>query len=461
MDTQSVSDTVRQAERANTRKAILAAAIGNFITWFEFAAYGFLAVIIGRVFFPSDNPLISLMSTFAAFAVAFLMNPVGGVVFGRLGDRVGRKTILAVVIMIMSGSTFVIGVLPGYDSIGILAPIALVALRLLQGMAAGGEPAGAATFLVESAPRGRRAWAVSFWHCSSYLANATASALILTLHAVLSSEAMQEWGWRIPFIIAGPLGLIALYIRMKLSDTEEFQELKASGGISKSPVKESFRISGRTIALTAMCLSLQGAAFYFIFVYMETYLQSEVGFTGAQASTSTIITLASAAAAIFIFAKVADRVGRRPVLITGAVLLTLIVYPVFVLINQQFVPLVIVGHVVLGVCLAMFMAASGAWLVESFPTRVRYTGFSIGFNIAMALFGGTAPFIATYLINATGSSLAPSLLIVVTGAAAVVGGLLLKETAGRRLDQRFEAEEQGTSASDAAEAERRLVHADR
>ena len=416
------------------RRAITAAAIGNFITWFDFAAYGFLAVLLGQIFFPSENPATSLLATFAAFGVAFLMNPIGGFVFGRLGDKVGRKKILATVIILMSMSTFAVGLLPGYASIGIAAPVLLVALRILQGFAAGGEPGGAATFLVESAARGRRARTVSFWHCSSYLANAAASILVLSLTAALSDDAMFAWGWRIPFLIAGPLGLVGLYIRLKLSDTAEFERLQASGEVSESPIKDALATSRRQIMQVVGCIAFQAAAFYFIFVYMETYLQAEVGFSFGMASASTVTCLVSAAVSIIVFARSSDHFGRKPVIILGAVSSTLIVFPAFVAFSTGNTAAIMVAHAAMGVCLAMFMSASGAAMVEIFPSRVRYAGFSIGFNISVALFGGTAPYVATWLISATGSPVSPSVILLVTGVTAIAAAATLHETAGRKTD---------------------------
>ncbi|MDA2893284.1 MFS transporter [Mycolicibacterium sp. BiH015] len=417
------------------RRAITAAAIGNFITWFDFAAYGFLAVLLGQIFFPSDDPAASLLATFAAFGVAFLMNPIGGFVFGRLGDKVGRKRILAASIILMSASTFAVGLLPGYAVIGIAAPILLVALRIVQGFAAGGEPGGAATFLVESALRGRRARTVSFWHCSSYLANAAASVLVLSLDAMLSDSAMFDWGWRIPFLIAGPLGLVGLYLRIKLNDTAEFERLQSAGEVSKSPIKDALRSNRRQIIQVIGCIAFQAAAFYFTFVYMQTYLQSEVGFSFGLASASTVICLCAAAASIFVFARLSDVYGRKPVIIVGAVLGTVVVFPAFAAFATANTALIIVAHAAMGVFLAMFMSASGAALVEIFPSRVRYAGFSIGFNLSVAIFGGTAPYVATWLISVTGSPVAPAIILIVTGLAAIVSAVTLRETAGRRVDE--------------------------
>ena len=416
------------------RKAVVAAAIGNFITWFEYASYGFLAMTLGRVFFPVSTPTAALLATFGAFGISFLMAPLGALFFGRLGDRIGRKQILATVILLMSGSTFAIGLLPSYESIGIAAPILLILLRMLQGFASGGEPGGAATFLVESAPPGRKARVVSFWHCSSFMANAAASAFILGLTATISEGALQDWGWRIPFLISGVLGVVAFYIRSQLEDTQAFQTLQETEGVSEAPIIEAIRDHWKQILQTAGCIALQGAAFYFIFVYIETYLKVQLGLSYLQASASNVTCLLMASISIFMFARLSDRVGRKPVLLLGALLCTLAIYPVFLVFSTGVFSLILIGHALLGVCLAAFMSASGPALVEIFPTRVRYAGFSIGFNLSVAIFGGSAAYVATYLIDLTGSPLSPALLVLCTGLIATLSVLTLKETAGQRID---------------------------
>jgi MHS family proline/betaine transporter-like MFS transporter len=418
--------------RQTRRRAVVAAAIGNFITWFDFAAYGFLAVTLGRVFFPSDNPTLSLLSTFAVFGVAFLMEPVGAFFFGRLGDRIGRKAVLVAVILLMSFATFVVGLLPGYGVIGAAAPMLLLVMRLLQGFAAGGEPGGAATFLLEFAEPDKRARSVSKWHASSYLANAAASVLILGLNATLSDASMEAWGWRIPFLVAAPIGLVGLFVRLKLSDTPEFERLKASGAVSEHPVREVLTTSRRQILQVVGCGALQYAAFYFTNIYMETYITSELGHSSVSAAVSTIVCLAVASVAIFVFARISDRVGRRPVLRVATIASVVLPLPVFLLMNSGSMAAVVTGHTLLGVCLAMFMAASGAALVEIFPSRVRYAGFSIGFNIAGALFGGTAPYLATSLIAMTGSPISPAFILVGTAVIALTAISTMQETAGPR-----------------------------
>ncbi|WP_227566133.1 MFS transporter [Acinetobacter bereziniae] len=416
------------------RKGITAAAIGNFITWFEYASYGFLAVILSHVFFPNTDKTTALLATFGAFGISFLMNPLGALIFGQLGDKLGRKKILASVILLMSGSTFAIGLLPSYASIGIISPILMILFRMLQGFAAGGEPGGAATFLVESAKPGKKAWTVSFWHCSSFLANASAATFILLLTAILSNESLQTWGWRIPFLISGVLGVIAFYIRTQMEDTDEFKALEASNNVSQAPVKEALQYHWKEILQTTGCIALQGAAFYFIFVYIQAYLVTELNLSFLQASISNVICLIAASITIFGFAKISDRMGRKPILLLGSVICAVLIYPVFLVFATGNYPLIIIGQALLGIGLAIFMSASGAALVELFPARVRYAGFSIGFNLSVAVFGGSAAYIATYLIKITNSPLSPALIVFITGLIAVFTVLTMKETAGEKLD---------------------------
>ena len=411
-------------------KATIAAAIGNFITWFEFGTYGYLAVIIGMKFFPSENAVVSLMASFATFGVSFLMNPVGGLIFGRLGDKIGRTKILAVVILIMSGSTFLIGVIPTYATVGILAPALLLTLRLCQGIAAGGEPGGAATFLLEAAPDGKKARTVSIWHATSYLANASAALLILGLSAVLG-DALGEWGWRIPFLICGPLGIIALYIRLKIGETAEFTELQEAGDVSTSPVRDAVRTQGKKLLATFLCFALQGSAFFFVYVYMQSYLESTVGLSTLAASMSTVICLGVAALSIFAFAQYSDRRGRRPLMLWASICLAVVGFPALHFITDAPLGLVFVLHALLGALVAMFMAGSGAGLVEIFPGKIRYTSFSISFNAAMAIFGGTAPFLATALIDTTGSPVSPALIVIGAGVLGTIGALMLPKNLGR------------------------------
>jgi MHS family proline/betaine transporter-like MFS transporter len=422
-------DSVTPEVGASTvRRAVIAAGIGNFVEWFSYGIYGFLAPTLAALFFPSENRTISLLATFAVFGIAFLVNPLGGIFFGPLGDRYGRQRVLATVIILMAASTFLIGVLPTHASVGLLAPLLLVLLRMIQGFSAGGEPAGAATFLLEYARPGRRAFSVAFWPVSSFLGNAFAAIVVFGMYAVVPDEAMTSWGWRFPFLLCGPIGLIGLYIRLKMEDTPEFRALEAAGEVAEAPLREALRFSWRQILQAAGCFVLQFVAFYLVLIYMQTYFIEELGFSSSTASLSTLVALLVAAATILPWAHLADRVGRKPLMLGASAGFAVLTYPVLVLMNSGGLTGAVIGHLVLVVLLTMWMGAANAALTEIFPSRVRYTGFGIGFNISGPVFGGMAPFLATWLISSTGSSLSPALLFVVSAVVALTTVLTLKET---------------------------------
>jgi MHS family proline/betaine transporter-like MFS transporter len=233
------STQVSTPSEVTVRRATLGATVGSIVEWFDVAVYGYLAVIIGEVFFANDDPTTALLSSFAVFALAFLVRPLGGIFFGQLGDRIGRQKTLAAVILLVSAATFGIGVLPGQDAIGMFAPTLLVILRLLQGFSAGGEMGGASAFVAEYAPPQRRGFFVSFVEMGCILGFLLGSLVVLLLNLLLSGQQMLDWGWRIPFLLAAPLGLVGLFIRSKLEETPEFAALRAAGGVAKNPLKET------------------------------------------------------------------------------------------------------------------------------------------------------------------------------------------------------------------------------
>ncbi|MBC7918915.1 MAG: MFS transporter, partial [Rhodoferax sp.] len=233
------SPTADPAVSKKLRKVLLATGVGHFVEWFDFGLYGTLAAIIGLNFFAVGDPQVTLLASFAVFGAGFIMRPLGGLYFGSLGDRVGRKQVLALVIMITSGATFAMGLLPTYHQIGIAAPVLLVLTRLVQGFAAGGESAGATTFLAEYAPVNRRGYFTSWVDNFGFLAFVAGSGLVFVLTAVFSEEEMTQWAWRIPFLIAGPLGLIGLYLRTQLEDTPEFRAVLATGKVVHAPIRSA------------------------------------------------------------------------------------------------------------------------------------------------------------------------------------------------------------------------------
>jgi len=425
----AVAQAVPRVEETSIRRAIVGASVGNTVEWFDFAVYGYLAVTLGAVFFPSEDPTISLLSSFAVFGVAFVMRPLGGLFFGPLGDRIGRQRTLATVIILMSISTFVIALLPGYATIGIWAPILLVLARLLQGFSAGGEFGGASAFIAEYSPDNRRGFLVSWLEFSTLIGFILGSTSVLVLSSVLSEEALTSWGWRIPFLIAGPLGLIGLYIRLRLDDTPEFRALESAGEVSQSPFKETITQNWKPILQVAGLVIIQNAGFYIVLTYMQTYITEQLGFSTTSASLSTMLTLLVGMVLIPPLGALSDRVGRKPVLMASCVGFVVLTYPLFLLLNAGNLAGAIAAHVALGALLAVYLSTTIAALTELFPTRVRYGGFSIGYNVSVAIFGGAAPFLATYLISVTGNPLSPAFYLIAAAIATAVTLLTIKETA--------------------------------
>ncbi|MBA4115783.1 MAG: MFS transporter [Rubrobacter sp.] len=430
---QAVGQAVPRVEEAMLRKAIIGASVGNTVEWFDFAVYGFMAATLGAVFFPSEDPTASLLSSFAVFGAAFFVRPLGGLFFGPMGDRIGRQRTLAAVIILMSLSTFAIGLLPSYASVGVLAPALLVIARLLQGFSAGGEFGGASTFLAEYSPDDRRGFLVSWLEFSTLIGFLLGSLTVLLLNTVLGPEAMIAYGWRIPFLLAGPLGIIGLYIRLRLEDTPEFKALESAGEVAQSPLRETLTHNWKPILQVAGLVIIQNVGFYIVLTYLQTYISGQLGYGATYASLSTVLTLLLAMAIIPPLGALSDRVGRKPLLIASCVGFAVLTYPLFLLMNQGSLVNAILAHMALGALLAVFISTSIAALTELFPTRVRYGGFSIGYNFSVAIFGGIAPFLATYLISATGNPLSPAFYVIFGAVATLLVILTVNETAGTRL----------------------------
>ncbi len=435
MDAQghSVGEAVPQVEQTSLRRAIVGASIGNTVEWFDFATYNFLAVTLAVVFFPPGNPTAALLSTFAIFAAAFFVRPLGGLFFGPLGDRLGRQRVLATVIILMSLSTFVIGLLPPYATIGVWAPLLLVVARCVQGFSAGGEFGGASTFLAEYSPDERRGFLVSWLEFSTLIGFVLGSTLVLFLTTVLPEDAMISWGWRIPFLLAGPLGIVGLYIRLRLEDTPEFRALEETGEVSQSPFRETLVENWKQILQVGGLVIIQNIGFYVVLSYMTTYFQDPLGFSPTAASLSTTITLLVGMALIPPLGALSDRVGRKPLLLASCIGYVVLTYPLFLLLNMGNLVAAVAAQVALGALLAVFISTSIAALTELFPTRVRYGGFSIGYNFSVAIFGGSSPYLAQYLVSTTGDPLSPAFIVIGGAIATLLVVLTVRETAGTDL----------------------------
>ena len=425
----SMNDYYSDPERSRAlRRAATASFIGNFIEWFDYASYGYLATVIGLAFFPEADKSVQLMSTFAVFAMSFILRPVGAVVWGAWGDRWGRRWALSWSILIMSGSTFFIGLLPTYSVIGIAGAIGLLLLRMIQGFSASGEYAGAGTFLAEYAPPSRRGIYTSLVPASTACGLLAGSLMVTGAFWLLTDEAMNAWGWRVPFLLAGPLGLIGRYIRVHLEDSPAYQEMRAEMPQEEKseswsePLRLLLREHLHDTLITFGVSCLNAFAFYMLLSYMPTYVHEELGFSQDTATLATSAMLVVYIISIFIMGHLSDSFGRRRMLIAACVAFIVLTVPLFVVMTKAtgMLLVVILCQVVFAIILTANDGTLATFLAESFPTNVRYSGFALSFNGANALLGGTTPFIVTWLIKVTGSPLAPAVYLTVVALIAMV-----------------------------------------
>jgi MFS transporter, MHS family, proline/betaine transporter len=424
---------VTPPDASTLRRVIAGASIGNAVEWFDFAIYGFLATYIAAHFFPAGNDTAALLNTFAIFAAAFLLRPLGGFVFGPLGDRIGRQRVLAIVILLMSGATLVIGLLPTYSAIGVAAPLLLLLMRCLQGFSAGGEYGGGAVYLAEYAQARHRGKTITYMAWSGVVGFLLGSVTVTVLQALLPAAAMDSYGWRIPFLLAAPLGLVGLYIRLRLDDTPEFTELSETDNVATSPLREAVRTSWREILQVIGLFIIFNIGYYVVFTYLPTYFIKTLRFSKTDAFISITAACLVAIVLILPFAMLSDRIGRRPLLIAGAVGFAVLAYPLFLLLNSGSLGAAIAAHCALAVIESVYISSAVSAGVELFATRVRYSGFAVGYNVCVALFGGTTPYIVTWLTSSTGYALAPAFYVVGAAVISLLTVLTMRETARRPL----------------------------
>ncbi|MFG3254773.1 MFS transporter [Streptomyces sp. NPDC048172] len=415
------------------RRVLVAAGLGHFVEWFDFGIYGTLAVILAHNFFPSGNEQAELLSTFAVFGAGFVMRPLGGLFFGSLGDRIGRQRTLALVVLTTSAATLAMGLLPTHASVGVLAPVLLVLARLVQGFAAGGESAGATTLLAEYAPADRRGRVTSWIDATGFAAFVAGSGLVLLLTAALSESSMDDWGWRIPFLLAAPLGIAGVYLRTRLEDSPEFRRLKESGGTAGSPLKESLATARTAMLFCIGFMLIKAVGHWALQTFMPGYLQTTLDFDRVPAFAITTIGLFVIAVLVPFMGSLSDRYGRRPLMIGGCLGFVLLSWPAFWLMSQGHAVLACLAMILLGVFMAAFDGASSAALAELFPTRVRYGAMAVAYNIATALFGGMTPYFATWLVSATDYDLSPAFYLMVIALVSMIALLRARETARTRL----------------------------
>lgn len=415
------------------RRAVAAAAMGNCLEWFDFGVYSYLAATVGEIFFPAHSTTAALLASFAVFAVAFVVRPLGGLFFGPLGDRIGRNRVLAATIVLMSGGTFIIGLLPGYDAIGVWAPMLLIVARLLQGFSTGGEYGGAATFIVEYAPDRRRGFLASWLEFGTLTGYSLGAVLVTALTVLLPHDTMTSWGWRIPFLCAGPLGLFGLYLRLKLEDTPEFLKLEAAGKLAKAPLRESLIKNWRQMLKCVGLVLILNVAYYTVLTYLPTYLSDRLHIGDTRALLMILAIYLGMMAVITFVGRMSDRIGRKPVLLASCIGFIVLAWPAFALMMQGTAATTIAGLAILGFLVVLLSGTMPATLPAIFPTRVRYGAFAVSYNVSTSLFGGTAPLVITWLIALTGNNFMPAFYLIGAAAIAIVPILLIRETAGAPL----------------------------
>ncbi len=395
-----------EVTRTGAGKVLAACFVGNVVEFFDFAVYGYTAGVIATLFFPEGNRTAALLATFALFAVAFFMRPIGGAFFGNLGDRIGRRNILAIVILMMGASTAAIGLLPTYQQIGIIAPILLTLCRLVQGLSAGAELSGASSFAMEYAPRNRRGLWVASATMGTVIAFGFAAITILALTSFMP-EAYASWGWRIPFLIGGVLALIGLYVRLRLDESPAFQHVAENREVAAVPVTELFREHKKMVGLMAVLAAFNGLAFYIIAVYFTSHMTEILSIGESTALIATGVAMFLTSIVMVLSGFISDKVGRKPVLYISAAWLALTSVPAFLVVGSGSLAVATGAYLMLTLGLGMYLAAFNITIVEAFPTKVRYSGAAISYNLGYMVFGGTAPFVATFLVSRTGVNVSP------------------------------------------------------
>ena len=422
-------------------KVIAASAAGTMIEWYDFYIFGSLATIIAGQFFAKDTPTIAFLKTLATFATGFAVRPFGAIFFGRIGDLVGHKYAFLVTLLIMGGATFVIGLLPGYKTIGVFAPIILVALRLLQGLALGGEYGGAAVYVAEHAPDHKRGYYTSFIQTTATIGLFVSLAVVLAVRLSMTEDAFKDWGWRIPFLLSFFLVAMSIYIRLKLRESPLFSQLKVEGKTSRAPLRDSL---GSLANWKVMLLVLFGAAagqavvWYTGQFYALFFLQNVLKVDFVRANVIVAIALALGTPFFIFFGALSDRIGRKKIMMAGNLVAALSYYPIYHAMkaysNPPSIPILTLLIFVQVIFVTAVYGPIAAFLVEAFPAKIRYTSLSLPYHMGNGWFGGFTPFIASAVVAKTGQIYAG--LWYPIGVAAltfVVGSLFLRESKDVRI----------------------------
>ena len=434
---------VTVVDKGMMRRAVSGMVVGNTMEWYDVGVYGYLAVTMGRVFLPTAEPAVQILFSLGVFAATYIARPLGGIVFGRLGDRIGRQKVLATTLILMATSTMLIGALPTYALIGAAAPVLLVVLKLLQGFSTGGEYAGATTFITEYAPDRRRGFFASFLDMGSYMGFALGAAVVTALQLTLGQDALTSWAWRLPFLLAGVIGVVAIWFRLRIEESPAFRATQAAQAEATERQAEAegrprtvwamVRQYWRPIVIAMMLVAASNTVGYALTSYMPTYLTDALGYSAINGTLLTIPVLVLLAVLLPLTGRLSDRVGRRVVMWIGAGTTVVLVVPAFLLIGHGEQWSTLLGLALLALMTALWVSNQAASLPALFPTATRYAGMGFAYNIAIAVFGGTTPLIVQALLQATGDDLAPAYFLMATSLVGAVGVLWMRESSRRPL----------------------------
>ena len=421
--------TVGPSSRSYTR-LVLASCFGTAIEWYDFFIYAFLApLVFDKLFFPKLDPKVGTIAVFATFAVGFFARPLGGIVFGHYGDRIGRKSILLITLLLMGVATTLIGLLPTYEQVGILAPIALVVLRFLQGFALGGESIGALLLTVESSPQGRRGFFGSLVYAAGPFSIVMAT-LAVSLVSRLPEQDLLSWGWRVPFVISIVLVAVGLYVRLKVEESASFSKIAAKREVVRIPMMEVFRHFTRPTVITLLVSLAETAFFYLTAIFALSYGTKTLGMPRPLMADALLYANCMAFLMVPLFGALSDRIGRKPVFMSGVIATMVYIYPFFLMLGTKDPTLVTLAIVLAaGLIHPLMFGPEGSFFAEQFETRVRFSGVSFGKQVGTVLGGGLAPLIASALLLQFDNSFVPIVVyFLVLATVALIATIAAKET---------------------------------
>ncbi|GAA4173688.1 MFS transporter [Gryllotalpicola koreensis] len=451
-------DDIQIVDTSMLKRALRGTVVGNTMEWYDVGVYGYLAVTMGAVFLPTAAASVQVLFSLGVFAATYIARPLGGIVFGRLGDRIGRQKVLATTLIMMASATFVVGLIPSYAAIGPVAPVILVVMKLLQGFSTGGEYAGVTTFVSEYAPDRRRGFFGGFLDLGSYLGFAFGALIVSIMQLTLGNQAMLDYGWRIPFLLAGPIGAIAVYFRLKIEESPAFQAMMDSVEAVEGPAPQTgilsiLRTQWKPLLIAIVLVAMANTVGYALTSYMPTYLTDTLGYDPIHGTLLTIPVLVVMAAGIPVAGLLSDRIGRRPTIWIGAATMGVFAIPAFLLLAVGAVWSTFAGLFLMAIPTALLVGPLASALPALYPTSMRYGSMGISYNIAVAVFGGTAPVFIEAIMQGTGDPMTPAYYLIgfaVVGAAAAFG---LRESARRPLPGSMPAVETPAEAIELVETQ--------